>query len=478
MNLIEKKQNITIGNTPGCTYPLPDGAKDKILLTFTTVSAVEYLIHNQSDNLDNLTVDHRQHGVVMARIDKFTPLKFAGFSFTIGELNKEFSFKTKKVSAQSPTDYSLDNGKTYLVGSSDICDIQLHSPRVAWHALELKLDNNQWETRFLPDKKIKILENGSVVRIGPYQLELKENGKLKSKIATHESLTLRNLYVVHPKNKHHHFIHDCSLGIKAGEFMGIIGPSGAGKSTLLKAIRAIISIKSGHITVSGLDTQQNPDSLKEIGFVPQDDVVIPELTVGENLRYAAALRLPSDWPSEALDQKVDDLLKAMSLEKQRDNYCSAISGGQRKRVNLALELMLEPTFLLADEVCSGLSSLDTDNILKHLRQIANNGKGVMLTIHSPDIEAFDLMDTLLVLDVGGLIAYYGPAQEAIQYFARREHSPYKSPKLIFDVLEKKDSKTGERKITPEMWHKIYQMSPYHKEFIVDRISEETNNDNK
>ena len=96
--------------------------------------------------------------------------------------------------------------------------------------------------------------------------------------------------------------------------MGIIGPSGAGKSTLLKAIRAIIPIKSGMITLAGIDTKKNKDILKEIGFVPQDDVVIPELTVAENLRFAATLRLPSDWTPEAIEQKVDELLKAMNLE--------------------------------------------------------------------------------------------------------------------------------------------------------------------
>jgi ABC-type multidrug transport system ATPase subunit len=476
-----RKQKIIIGNTPDSTYRLADElSANKIHLTVTPVSAAEYLIHNKSDNRENLTVDHRQRGVVMARVDKFTPLKLAGVFFTLGELlkNNGFSSEKKHDSAQSETDYQLKNGKSYLVGASEICDIKLHSPRVAWHALEIKSLDNQWEACFVADKKTKKLQNGNIIRIGHYQLSLKENGKLSTQIATNDCLTLRNIYVVHPKNKYQDLIHDCSLSIQAGKFMGIIGPSGAGKSTLLKAIRAIIPLKSGQITLSNQDTKKNPEILKEIGFVPQDDVVIPELTVGENLRFAANLRLPSDWSPEAIEQKVEQLLKAMNLEKQRNNYCSAISGGQRKRVNLALELMLEPTFLLADEVCSGLSSLDTDNILKHLRQIADHGKGVILTIHSPDIEAFDLMDTLLVLDVGGFIAYYGPAEEAIKYFSHGEHSPYKSPKIIFDVLEKKDPRTGERQTPPEKWHQIYKMSPYYKEFIEAKLSEEKNHDNK
>jgi ABC-type multidrug transport system ATPase subunit len=474
-----KKHEITIGNTPESTYRISECSADKIHLIVTSVSASEYLIHNKSDNQENLTVDHRQRGMVMARVDKYTPLQLGKASFTLGELfkNEQFFSETKSPLPQSPTNYRLETGKTYLAGGSDICDIVIPSPRVAWHALEIKSQINQWEIRFIPDNKTMILQNGSVVRVGSHHIELKENGNLMTGIATNDRLTIKNLEVIKPKKKWEgvlnffnkpdwgYLIRDLSLSIQAGEFMGIIGPSGAGKSTLLKAIRAIIPIKSGQITLSDQDTRKNPEILKEIGFVPQDDVVIPELTVAENLRFAAALRLPSDWSQNAIEPKVEGLLKAMNLEEQRDSYCSEISGGQRKRVNLALELMLEPTFLLADEVCSGLSSLDTDNILQHLRQIANNGKGVMLTIHSPDISAFDLMDTLLVLDTGGLIAYYGPAQEAIRYFARQEHSPYKSPKLIFDKLEKK-SATGERLTSPEEWHQIYKKSHYYQEFIM------------
>jgi ABC-type multidrug transport system ATPase subunit len=109
--------------------------------------------------------------------------------------------------------------------------------------------------------------------------------------------------------------------------------------------------------------------------------------------------------------------------------------------------MLGSTFLLADEACSGLSALDTDNVLHLLREIADSGKGVILTIHSPDIEALDLMDTLLVLDVGGFIAYYGPAKDAVKYFDRNAFT-HTSPKRIFDVLEKKHP-SGERKTSPE-----------------------------
>lgn len=461
------KPEFTIGASPDNTYQISDPSVGDARLIVTPLSASEYLIRHVGDNLDNFTIARQR--VVMSRIDKFTPLQLGKVSFTLSELMKKGTFfsETKSTLAQHQTDYTFDIGKNYLAGASDICDIVLPSPRIAWHALEIKRQTEQWHVRFIQSKKESILQNGNVLRIGPYQLEFGKNGHLTARIATNDHLTIKNIDVLHPKKKYP-LIRALSLGIKVGEFMGIIGPSGAGKSTLLKAIRAIIPINAGRIFLSHTNIRDNTDILKEIGFVPQDDVVIPELTVTENLRFAAVLRLPSDWPAYAIEQKVDDLLKAMNLKEQRDSRCSNISGGQRKRVNLALEMMLEPTFLLADEVCSGLSSLDTDNILQHLRMIADGGKGIMLTIHSPDIEAFDLMDTLLVLDTGGFIAYYGPAQpDAMQYFSKQTHSPYKSPKLIFDILEKKEG--GSRKTSPEEWHQIYTSSRYYQEFIKSKV---------
>ncbi|MDM8566458.1 FHA domain-containing protein [Candidatus Halobeggiatoa sp. HSG11] len=465
-------KQFTIGNSPENTYHIV-GIEENTNLTVTSLSASEYLICSANNNL----IVGRQR-VAMARIDKYTPLQLDKISFTLDELlkNKGILPKTKFNQKQQQTDYKLDSGRIYLAGASDVCDIRLSSPRVAWHAVEIQHDGSQWQLRLIQTNKKITVVNGDKLRVGPYQLIFKDNGQVTVMIATNDRLTMKNIGVLHPKKrKNPPLIRDLSLSFQAGEFMGIIGPSGAGKSTLLKAIRAIIPVNSGQITLSQNDTRKNSEILKEIGFVPQDDVVIEELTVAENLRYAAQLKLPADWPAEAIEQKVDELVKAMNLDQQRNNFCSNISGGQRKRVNLALEMMLEPTFLLADEVCSGLSSLDTDNILQHLRWIADSGKGIMLTIHSPDIEAFDLMDTLLVLDTGGFIAYYGPAQpDALQYFSKQTSSPYRSPKLIFDILEKKEGE--QRKTLPEDWHLIYKSSPYYQEYIQAKLSEESQNE--
>jgi ABC-type multidrug transport system ATPase subunit len=440
-------------------------------------SASEYLLRCVNDQADGLIVDRQP--VKVAKVEKYTPLQLGRVRTTLGDILKNVDgllSPTANPLAAQVREYHLKLGNTYLAGASSVCDISLPAPRIAWHAFKLQPHQHEWQIETVHKTSGKpslmTLRSGEILKISPYHLLFGAHGHLQVQIAKADHLVIRNLDIHHPTSRYQFLIHSLSLAVQAGEFMGIIGPSGAGKSTLLKAIRQLIPIHQGTISLSGQDTRSHPDILKEIGFIPQDDVVILELTVEENLQYAASFKLPADWPAAARQEKVNELLNKLRLQERRQELCSKISGGQRKRVNLALELLLEPTFLLADEVCSGLSALDTDNILQHLRRIADSGKGVILTIHSPDIEALDLMDTLLVLDVGGLIAYYGPAREALPYFSSAQGgSPYKSPKLIFDVLEKKTTPEGDIRVTSsEAWQENYRNSTYHHHYIENRLA--------
>ncbi|MCP4701625.1 MAG: ATP-binding cassette domain-containing protein [Gammaproteobacteria bacterium] len=469
------QQTFTIGRTENNTYRIDDSSVSDTHLLVSPLSGSEYLLRRLSDAPDGLIIDRQ--AVRLAKVDRFTPLRLGKVRTTLGEIMKnadQISAESRSLFSAYVKDYQLKPGETYMAGASDVCEVVLPAPRVAWHALKLiPGSDDSWRIQTVHGRNKTEARAGDTLKAGLYRLQFGKAGQLHVHIAKEDRLVIRNLDVRHPASRCQFLIHSLSLAVRAGEFMGIIGPSGAGKSTLLKAIRNIIPIQNGSIALSGMDTGKHPEVLDDIGFVPQDDVVIPELSVEENLYYAASLRLPADWPDAARTTKVDELLQGMRLEEHRHNLCTNISGGQRKRVNLALELMLEPSFLLADEVCSGLSALDTDNILQHLRRIADTGKGVLLTIHSPDIEALDLMDTLLVLDVGGVIAYYGPASDALPYFSSTQgSSPYKSPKLIFDVLEK--SQAGRRLISPEEWRENYRNSPYYHTYIEAGLAEENN----
>ncbi|OQW89665.1 MAG: hypothetical protein BWK78_07405 [Thiotrichaceae bacterium IS1] len=472
----------TIGRADHNKYRIIDDSISETHLQVTPLSGSEYLLRGLSDQPEGLIVDRQ--AVHLARVGEYTLLQLGNVHTTLGDI---FKNATGTVASHSNhiqlREHHLKPGRTHLAGASSVCDIPLPSPRIAWYAFKLQPSSSGWHLETVHNTvgqpQAITLREGDTLKISPYHLLFGANGNLQVQIAKDDHLVIRNLEIRHPTDRSKSLIQNFSLAIPTGEFMGIIGPSGAGKSTLLKAIRQLIPIHNGTISLSGRDTRTHPEILKEIGFIPQDDVVIPELTVEENLQYAAAFKLPADWPATARQEKVNELLKNLRLEEQRHHSCNKISGGQRKRVNLALELLLEPTFLLADEVCSGLSALDTDNILQHLRRIAKGGKGVILTIHSPDIEALDLMDTLLVLDKGGVIAYYGPAQKALRYFSSAQgDSLYKSPKLIFDVLEKpKTPESGEeRKTPPEEWQKHYRASPYYHDYIENRLAKEVSHE--
>ena len=475
-------KEFTIGSSSHNTYIISDSEVTKSHLIITAISKAEFLLRNISNNPKSVIINRQS--VHLARINKSTLIKIGKIRFTLDDLFKNtFSQSGRKSKDKESKEYILEIGKRYLVGASDICDITLNSPKIAWHSLTIERDKARWYILSKTDGKKYTIHFGGSLRLSNYQLWFNNNGQLIISFSNNGFLIAKNIEVLNPEIKNRRFlkyiwflkkmfnkkdhikndrlIQSLSLKVKTGEFVGIIGPSGAGKSTLLKALRSIMPIEnSGDITILGENIRTHPEILKEIGFIPQDDVVILELSVEENLKYAAFLRLPSDWPNDARLERVETILTDMQLLEQRSMSCLKISGGQRKRLNLALELMLESTFLLADEACSGLSALDTDNILQHLRKIADKGKGVILTIHSPDIEALDLMDTLIVLDVGGVIAYYGPAEEAVHYFDASLQSSHTSPKKIFDILEKKAPNSNKRRISPAEWGERYKSSLY------------------
>jgi ABC-type multidrug transport system ATPase subunit len=468
--------SFTIGSSSSNKYSINSSNIDTTHLLVQALSSAEYIIRDISLNHPHQFIVNRKN-VKLARIDRYTQLQIADIHFTLdGLFEGEKIILDKNEKSNYPKKYSLESGKEYFVGASSESDIILSSPKVDWRALKIQVNKrNDYAVVLVNSRKKLSLSSGDSLQIGIYVLSFKDKGIVDISIPEKGRITLRDIEVVNPFKKNHLLIKSLSLSISSGKFIGIIGPSGAGKSTLLKAIRLMLPLANGSISLSGKNLSKHPDLLSEIGFVPQDDVVITELTVKENLQYAASLRLPKDWTDEGREEKVNALIKSMRLTEQQHNLGTKISGGQRKRLNLALELLMEPTFLLADEVCSGLSALDSDNILKYLRGLRDQGMGIVLTIHSPDIEAFDLMDDLLVLDQGGIIAYYGPTSEAISYFTKTngKNSPYQSPKIIFDILEKAENLDSEkRRTSPEEWGLNYKLSPLYHHYIKSEIDKE------
>ncbi len=267
-----------------------------------------------------------------------------------------------------------------------------------------------------------------------------------------------------------------SIAEEGGKLIGIMGSSGSGKSTLLSILNGSERPQKGRILINGQDLHAgNSEMLSLIGYVPQDDFLIEELTVFENLHYAARLSF-RDKSDEDLNELVKKVLKNLGLVEIKNLKVGSpmnktISGGQRKRLNIGLELLREPTILFADEPTSGLSSRDSENIMDLLKEISLRGKMVFVVIHQPASDIFKMFDSLLILDVGGYPIYYGNPIEAVIHFKETvdminsEHGECPecgniNSEQIFNIVEMKvvnefGRLTEERKVSPKQWHEIF-----------------------
>ncbi|HEX3009983.1 MAG TPA: ATP-binding cassette domain-containing protein, partial [Bacteroidales bacterium] len=217
-----------------------------------------------------------------------------------------------------------------------------------------------------------------------------------------------------------------NLTEESGRLIGIIGGSGSGKSTLINVLNGNIKPRSGSIKINGFDIHEHKDDLKGIiGYVPQDDLLIKELTVFQNLYFNAKLCF-NEYSEDRIKQIVEIALVDFDLVEARDLYVgdaftTILSGGQRKRLNIALELIREPSILFVDEPTSGLSSADSEKIIILLKRQALKGRLVITNIHQPSSDVFKMLDKLLVMDQGGRVIYYGNPVSAITYFKRASH---------------------------------------------------------
>jgi ABC-type multidrug transport system ATPase subunit/pSer/pThr/pTyr-binding forkhead associated (FHA) protein len=220
---------------------------------------------------------------------------------------------------------------------------------------------------------------------------------------------------------------DVCLTIQPNEFVGLLGPSGAGKSTLMDSLNGMRPATSGNVLVNNLDLYRHLDSLKQsIGYIPQDDIIHRELTVYRTLYYVARLRLSSDVSTKEIDQIINEVMDVTGLSERRDVPVSQLSGGQRKRVSIAVELITKPSVIFLDEPTSGLDPATEEKIMKLFRQIAESGRTVILTTHA--MENVKLFDKIVVLMRGKLV-FYGAPQEALA------HVNAESFKDLYDKLE-------------------------------------------
>ncbi len=276
-------------------------------------------------------------------------------------------------------------------------------------------------------------------------------------------------------------LHELDLVETGGKLIGIMGGSGSGKSTLLNVLNGNLRPCKGKVTINGVDVHRERDLIRGvIGHVSQDDLLIEELTVFQNLFYNAKLCF-GDQNKEQITDRVLRMLRSLGLYETKDLKVGSplektISGGQRKRLNIALELIREPSVLFVDEPTSGLSSRDSENIMDLLKELALKGRLIFVVIHQPSSDIFKLFDRLLLMDQEGHPVYYGDPVDAVVYFKRVTGQVNSevgqcnacgnvNPEQIFNILEARivdeyGNETDQRRIGPEAWNEVFRAQSF------------------
>ncbi len=250
---------------------------------------------------------------------------------------------------------------------------------------------------------------------------------------------------------------DISLVVRPRELIGLLGPSGAGKTTLMNALNGFAKPTSGQVLYNNLDLYKSLSLLKStIGFVPQEDIMHRQLSVRRCLYYAAKLRLPEDLSEEEINRRVDEMLDILKVDQQRwDNPVATLSGGQRKRVSIGIELLPKPGVLFLDEPTAGLDPRTETLMMMLFRQLANQGSTIIITTHL--LASFGVLDKVVVL-VQGRLAFYGPGTKFLDYFKAE------APPDVYDDLTDNNTISYAQDLK-----KRFNESALHKELIADPL---------
>ncbi|HIK26539.1 MAG: FHA domain-containing protein [Oscillatoriaceae bacterium SKW80] len=359
---------------------------------------------------------------------------------------------------------SLRDRSCLTLGRDPKNDEVINHPAVSrFHARIYKRSDGSWAIAdlnstngtFVGGKQVigeRVLLSGDHIRIAPCSLIFQADETL---IRQNESGNLRLDAIKLKKEvgKGKNLLQEISLSIQAREFVVIAGVSGGGKSTLLDALNGFRPATSGQVLVNGVDLYKNFNAYRtELGYVPQKDIVHTELTVKEALDYAAQLRMPADTTKAEREKQVLEVMEELGLTQRHDVLVKNLSGGQLKRVSIGVELLTKPSLFFLDEATSGLDPGTESEIMKLLRELANQGRTIILITHAT--KNVVLCDLVVFLAKGGYVAYIGSPQEAAAYFGVKD----------FDEIYTK----VEHELSPQQWQERYLKSQQYQKYVVER----------
>lgn len=377
-------------------------------------------------------------------------------------------------------------GKTELsIGRSDDNDISLDGLGISnRHARLMKTgggvtieDLNSTNGVYLNGKRIsrQIITPNDAVQVGSFEIKVDLQGVIG--VFDTRSKTRIDCVKISQTVKNRAgggmitLLDDISLCIQPNDFVGLLGPSGAGKSTLMDALNGMRPASGGSVLINNLDLYENIDSFKQaIGYVPQDDIIHRELSVYRTLYYVAKLRLSRDVSRDEIDQIINEVLDVTGLTERKNVPVSQLSGGQRKRVSIAVELITKPSVIYLDEPTSGLDPATEEKIMKLFRQIAESGRTVILTTHA--MENVKLFDKIVILMRGKLV-FYGKPEEALAYTGATSFKELYDK--LEDPVEEAVAKQGEAKRleltekVAEDWKQKFLKTPQYKENVFDPL---------
>jgi len=311
-----------------------------------------------------------------------------------------------------------------VLGRNPDCDLVLDSPMVSRRHAELSREGETFLLRdlesangtFLDGVRIQeaLLTSGQEVYVGPCRLVF--DGRLLRETEEGRRIGVDAVDVVWtPPGSERAILDRVSLSVRPGEFVALVGASGAGKSTLLSCLLGLRRPTAGRVLYNGLDSSLATDLFRSLlGYVPQDDIVHRDLEVEEALHFSARMRLPADTDQREIQRRVDFVLATMGLGHRRQNRIGTLSGGERKRVSVGVELLTEPGVLFMDEPTSGLDPGMEKKTMQLLARLARGGRTVILITHAT--QNILLCDQVAFLAPGGRLAFFGPPRQALEFF--------------------------------------------------------------